>query len=591
MSLLSEASFTTVSSRLATAHQSRATQVVLDAVSMQTGQYGELKLVGANLLTTTPDDRTFLKLNMNDTHCVAELYPWVPTASRGLTFARNVYLQSLQSVLDAIAAVESGPLTTSRTLYLFAMSMAMAWMQVTPQSKQGVPAVRGVKDTWNFDVSFSTGSRPLSQDDASVWMVHAITQIMPNFLHDYDASAVLDAQRQFFQWSEDAQAAEVQRVCTQAGWEPFYAAYNTWWSYRQADGFNDPLGGAYVATAADLVNIETPLVVADSAMPPTNQEWTPLTLPTTPPQTQAYLGWRWAQVHTTCLAGEDMSGLLAVAAAFFPTEPERAAEVAEVRDITASLTDQEKLSAEFWAGGSFTYTPPGQFAWLWKDLMARLLGTALSTDSTAADMGTQVLSFLELAVALFEGSRVVWHVKSTFKQSRPIQEIRWRYFDVFINTWSSPTPIAGQDWVPYQVNSFVTPPFADFSSGHSYFSQAFALCMTRWFGESIPALPPADLAKSELLHMAPLFAHAPETLTDVQYATFIIPPGSSEIQPDVVPAATTTLSYSTWAQLATDVGMSRLYGGIHCITAHTASAALADALYPLLQTKWQIEKA
>jgi hypothetical protein len=38
--------------------------------------------------------------------------------------------------------------------------------------------------------------------------------------------------------------------------------------------------------------------------------------------------------------------------------------------------------------------------------------------------------------------------------------------------------------------------------------------------------------------------------------------------------------------MATSSGMSRLYGGIHCRTAHTSSQTVAERVHGIIQQKW-----
>lgn len=550
-----------------------------NTVVLSTGDYGELDVTGSGLLRAT-GDTTYLKLMVNGTPFMTPLLPWNPDGSTALTFARKSMLDAVQQILDTIAAVPSTPLKTARTMYVMAMTLATAWMAVQPPSAGAT--VTGVKDTWNFDQTFApTG---LSPQDATTWMVHALTQFMPVFVPGYISVALLAAQRAWMGWSEAEQEQQFTRVLQAGGWSAYKAAWDTWYAYRQSDGFNTV--GAYVATASDISNIATPIVVAGNADPPSNGQWTPLTLASG--TTQTYLGYTWSQVVSTCLSSSTMADMVNVAAALFPSDDARAAEVEVVKDITAALSDSQKVIAEVWAGGPFTYTPPGQLVWLWKNFMVRLLGASLEVDSTWSETSTQVLSFLDLTIALFEGSRVIWNVKTAYVQARPIQEIRHRYFGTLINTWNSATPIPAEQWVPYQMSHFVTPPFADFSSGHSYFSQVFANCMSYWLGASIPTVPAVPVPAQQLLSLSPVLTSA--STAPQLYATFIIDSGASEIEPSVVPATPVTLTFSTWSSLAHQIGMSRLYGGIHCISAHNASVAVANQLYPALQTTWGIHR-
>ncbi len=145
------------------------------------------------------------------------------------------------------------------------------------------------------------------------------------------------------------------------------------------------------------------------------------------------------------------------------------------------------------------------------------------------------------------------------------------------------TSTTGEHWVPYQETNFVTPPFADFPSGHSAFSQSFANTMTEWFGATIPSSTPYTLSDASLL--SPAFS-APQTQP---YGTFTFPAGGSQIQA-ATPASPVTLSFTTWQELADSAGLSRKYGGIHATSAHVGSQALANALHTRLAMRWGIPK-
>jgi hypothetical protein len=143
--------------------------------------------------------------------------------------------------------------------------------------------------------------------------------------------------------------------------------------------------------------------------------------------------------------------------------------------------------------------------------------------------------------------------------------------------------------------NFVSPPFADFPSGHSYFSKAFANTMTWWFNSNhiyAGELPVVErrISKAQLVQLSPIFSNMPTASTTMEFGAFPVPAGGSEIQPDVVPATPITFSFETWSELATQVGLSRLYGGIHCISAHSSSQAVADFLFPLILSKWEFAR-
>jgi membrane-associated phospholipid phosphatase len=288
------------------------------------------------------------------------------------------------------------------------------------------------------------------------------------------------------------------------------------------------------------------------------------------------LTYNWNNVQSTALSGAQEASIKATAQASFPTVGQRTAEMADLVQLNGSLTDTQKVIAEFWAGGLTTVSPPGMCICIWK-LFVELQQTAHTRGWDAF-----FYSGLELSIHLFEAGRLVWGLKKANMQARPIQEIRRDYRGQTLQSWDGST-IAGEAWVPYQASNFVTPPFADFPSGHSAYSRSFANVMTRWFGASIPSLP--IRSQSDLYLLSPLFTGSTEEL---RFGSWTVPQGTSEVQPGVVPAADITLTWTSWQDLAESAGVSRQYGGIHCASAHTGGVALANALSTELVPAWNI---
>jgi hypothetical protein len=230
-------------------------------------------------------------------------------------------------------------------------------------------------------------------------------------------------------------------------------------------------------------------------------------------------------------------------------------------------------------------TPPGIFAWFWKEYIT------LKRPAT----GTTLFSGLDLAIHLFEGSRITWRQKSRYMQSRPIQDIRVRFGNQSFKSWNIGNlsgvnipnlDISGSSWLPYQQTNFVTPPFADFPSGHSYFSQAFALVMTDWYG---PQVPTNRINISDMNLISPIYTSTPSQSSPL--TSLVFPKGASNILPGVSPANDTINRWSTWQDVANSAGMSRLYGGIHCITAHQGSQAIANQLHPMIGSLWNFNRS
>jgi hypothetical protein len=81
--------------------------------------------------------------------------------------------------------------------------------------------------------------------------------------------------------------------------------------------------------------------------------------------------------------------------------------------------------------------------------------------------------------------------------------------------------------------TFPTPPFPEYSSGHSNFSAAGAEILRQF-------------TRSDRFGGSVMFAK-----------------GSSRVEPGAVPKNPLTLSWSTFADAANEAGISRRYGGIH----------------------------
>jgi hypothetical protein len=124
-----------------------------------------------------------------------------------------------------------------------------------------------------------------------------------------------------------------------------------------------------------------------------------------------------------------------------------------------------------------------------------------------------------------------------FGSVRPITAVRYLFRGQQVRAWGGPyrgtQVIKGEDWVPYQASTFPTPPFPEYSSGHSTFSAAGAEILRLFTGD------------------------------DEFGASVTFPAGSSRFEPGVVPANDLTVRWDTFSEAAAQAGMSRRFGGIH----------------------------
>ena len=469
-------------------------------------------------------------------------------------------LEAFELFLQWIVVKGFGPTATARVLYMWFMAVAAPWNWVATQNK-----LSGTHDTWNFN------HQTLLNDPIKVfvWTNHAMVDTFASLFTGYNISILLTQERSIFGWTEQQQLDAITAIRQEGNWSAFWSAWQTWSVYRKGDGSATYL--TQQPTDAVVVNmnlqLQTDSPVEPAYVDPT--KWTPLKLPMKPAK-QAYATFFWDSVTSTGITPAQESNMDTVADSYYVTGAAREAELTDVMNITAVLNDMGKISAEFWAGGPNTVTPSGMMGWFWKEYVR--------TNST--DTATLIFSGLDVGIHLFEGSRITWRNKSRKVQARPIQELRIMYRGQNLTSWNA-TTISGELWMPYQEANFVTPPFADFPSGHSHFSQGFANTMAAWFGTMIPVAP---ITKSDLTLLSPIFNGTGSQTNSLNTVT--ISTGKSQIQPSVVPAAPTSLSWPTWQDMANSAGMSRLYGGIHCLSAHIASQEVANQLHTDLNTVW-----
>jgi membrane-associated phospholipid phosphatase len=474
------------------------------------------------------------------------------------------FYTALTTVLQHGASNNLGPTRCSRLNYLWFVTTAMAYQWTQPKTEA---RIQGMKDRWDWNQG-----KPLETNkDQYIWMNHMWEILMPALVPSFTPGTLLAKERTAFGWTQEEQQAEWERVQAAGNWTGFQEAWSTWWTARQADGSTEALTPP---TAEQLPNGATVLDTQDTVDPVTftkPEKWVPLKVGT---KTQKYMTWSWMSVRATVLSGED--GAIAQNPAkreFLTDAAAKAAEITEVLNISQTLTDAQKVQAEFWAGGPNTVSPPGMMIWFWRTYMQTITPT----------WSTLVYSGLDLAAHVFETARLVWGLKKHFMEARPIQYIRMQHRGETITKYDG-TQTTGEAWVPYQETNFVTPPFADFPSGHSAFSQSFAAVMTDWFGPNIPATP---YTATDLALLSPALASAEQSNV---LGTWTFPAGASLIQPAVVPAALTTFSYATWQELADAAGLSRKLGGIHATSAHVGSQALAIALHQRMVMRWAIPR-
>lgn len=256
--------------------------------------------------------------------------------------------------------------------------------------------------------------------------------------------------------------------------------------------------------------------------------------------------------------------------------------------------DFARVLAEFWADGPTSETPPGHWNSLANQvdddplLVRKIGGTGPELDPLEWD----VKLYLGLNGALHDAAVQCWGTKRRYDGVRPISMIRYlggrgqssdpmgpsydplglplvpglievitpassapgerhasladHVGEVAVYSWpgqpadpktqySGVRWVRAVDWLPYQRNTFVTPPFAGYTSGHSTYSRSAAEFLTRFTGSAYfpGGLGTYPVAKNGLLQF------------------------------EIGPSEALTLQWARYYDAADQAGISRLYGGIH----------------------------
>ena len=166
----------------------------------------------------------------------------------------------------------------------------------------------------------------------------------------------------------------------------------------------------------------------------------------------------------------------------------------EVYDASRTLTAKQREIARFWADDAMlSTTPPGH----WIAIILQIL----EREGAGSERSVDILA--RAGIAAGDAFIGCWGTKYRYDLVRPVTYIR-RVID--------------PQWEPL----LFTPPFPEYPSGHSTQSAAFAVVLTRFFGES--------------------FSFQDDALA---------PDGFSP------------RTFSSFAEAADDAAVSRLYGGIH----------------------------
>lgn len=254
--------------------------------------------------------------------------------------------------------------------------------------------------------------------------------------------------------------------------------------------------------------------------------------------------------------------------------------------------DFTRVLAEYWADGPSSETPPGHW-----NVIANAVRNSVGfetkiggTGPVLDDLQWDVKMYFALNAAVHDAACAAWSIKRYYDGFRPISAIRYMgqlgqssnpagpsynasglplvpdlievvtsttaltggrhqglpVGSVVIHTWpgqpanpatqySGAKWILASAWLPYQKNTFVTPAFPGYVSGHSTFSRSAAEVMTAITGS--PYFPGGLATHTAPANVSLTFEKGPSQSVQLQWATYY--------------------------DAADQAGMSRLWGGIH----------------------------
>ena len=178
----------------------------------------------------------------------------------------------------------------------------------------------------------------------------------------------------------------------------------------------------------------------------------------------------------------------------------------EIYDIINHLSSRDSATAWYWDDNPFALQVSGHLAYGRKKISPGghwMLITTSACRDQKADMMRSAETYVRVACALTDAFISSWDCKYRYNLIRPET-----YINKYINT----------DWRPL----IQTPPFPEHTSGHSTISAAAAMVLTKSFGDNVP-------------------------FTDSTEVEFGIPPRT----------------FPSFLKASEEVGMSRMYGGIH----------------------------
>ncbi|HUR40137.1 MAG TPA: vanadium-dependent haloperoxidase [Verrucomicrobiae bacterium] len=230
-------------------------------------------------------------------------------------------------------------------------------------------------------------------------------------------------------------------------------------------------------------------------------------------------------------------------------------EIREVAEVNANLTLEQKAVVEFMREGPRSTGQSGHWLQFAQDVSRR----------DGNDLDRDIKLFFVVGNVVMDAFIACWDSKRHYDTGRPYWWVRHHYRGKTIPAWLGPGKgfgtLRGETWLPYSPDTFITPPFPGYVSGHATASGAAARMLELFTG--------SDRFGVEAWQMAGTLT-GEGTYTGAQMQARASTPAAMPVSVEVKGAAADPKlvhlvlpSFSATAEMA---AVSRLWGGFHIRT-------------------------
>ncbi len=245
-------------------------------------------------------------------------------------------------------------------------------------------------------------------------------------------------------------------------------------------------------------------------------------------------------------------------------------DVDECIDANANLTLEEKAIVEFMRDGPSSTGQSGHWLRFAQDLSVR----------DKYDLDQDVKLFFAVGNVAFDAFIASWDAKRFYDSSRPYWYVRWVYKGKMVRGYAGPgkgfKQVRAEDWHPYSPDTFVTPPFPGYTSGHATVSGASAKMLELFSGSD------------RFEYVAKVVAGA---LTEPDVPTAQMQSVDGAPATDVPQTADILLPLPTFSATAEMAAESRMLGGYHIRSDNedglASGRALAEFAFPRYRAYWE----